>query len=198
MKCFLHIFTTAVLSSAISLVNAAPFPDHPIKLIVPFTAGGNVDISARTIAQGLTEQLGQSIIVENKPGANTMIGTDFVAKSPADGYTLLLAGAEGLAINPNNTHLLTDYGTYYMVQYYALQPIDEKSASKNEVFDLDVPMGEQTENLARQKALENAGMIRAGKFPLSLHVDGKYPECSDYCSFRFVCRHPQGFKNTIY
>ena len=75
---------------------------------------------------------------------------------------------------------------------------DKKSSSKNEVFDLDVPMGEQTENLARQKALENAGMIRAGKFPLSLHVDGKYPECSDYCSFRFVCRHPQGFKNTIY
>lgn len=75
---------------------------------------------------------------------------------------------------------------------------DKKSSSKNEVFDLDVPMGEQTENLARQKALENAGMIRAGKFPLSLHVDGKYPECSDFCSFRFVCRHPQGFKNIIY
>jgi tripartite-type tricarboxylate transporter receptor subunit TctC len=101
MKLFQYIFSSILLSCSISLVNAAPFPDHPIKLIVPFTAGGNVDISARTIAQGLTEQLGQSIIVENKPGANTMIGTDFVAKSPADGYTLLLAGAEGLAINPH-------------------------------------------------------------------------------------------------
>ena len=89
MKLFHYFFSGLLLSSAIGLVNAAPFPDRPIKLIVPFTAGGNVDISARTIAQGLTEQLGQSIIVENKPGANTMIGTDFVAKSPADGYTLL-------------------------------------------------------------------------------------------------------------
>ena len=101
MKLLKNIFSTIFLFSFIHLVNAAPFPDHAIKLIVPFTAGGNVDISARTIAQGLTEQLGQSIIVENKPGANTMIGTDFVAKSQPDGYTLLLAGAEGLAINPH-------------------------------------------------------------------------------------------------
>ena len=112
MRLFQSIFSSILLSSSISLVNAAPFPDHPIKLIVPFTAGGNVDISARTIAQGLTEQLGQSIIVENKPGANTMIGTDFVAKSPADGYTLLLAGAEGLAINPH---------VYKKVNYDALK-----------------------------------------------------------------------------
>ena len=112
MKLFQYIFSGLLFSSAIGLVNAAPFPERPIKLIVPFTAGGNVDISARTIAQGLTEQLGQSIIVENKPGANTMIGTDFVAKSSADGYTLLLAGAEGLAINPH---------VYKKVNYDALK-----------------------------------------------------------------------------
>ena len=101
MKLLKTIFSAVLFFNLIHLVNAAPFPDRAIKLIVPFTAGGNVDISARTIGQGLTEQLGQSIIVENKPGANTMIGTDFVAKSQPDGYTLLLAGAEGLAINPH-------------------------------------------------------------------------------------------------
>lgn len=105
---FLFLFLAASIASS----HAAPFPDHSIRLIVPFTAGGNVDISARTIAQGLTEQLGQSIIVENKPGANTMIGTDYVAKAPADGYTLLLAGAEGLAINPH---------VYKKVNYDALK-----------------------------------------------------------------------------
>jgi tripartite-type tricarboxylate transporter receptor subunit TctC len=112
MKLLKTIFSAVLFLNLIHLVNAAPFPDRAIKLIVPFTAGGNVDISARTIAQGLTEQLGQSIIVENKPGANTMIGTDFVAKSLPDGYTLLLAGAEGLAINPH---------VYKKVNYDALK-----------------------------------------------------------------------------
>jgi tripartite-type tricarboxylate transporter receptor subunit TctC len=112
MKLIKLISTSLLLVASIGSSHAAPFPDHAISLIVPFTAGGNVDISARTIAQGLTEQLGQSIIVENKPGANTMIGTDFVAKSPADGYTLLLAGAEGLAINPH---------VYKKVNYDALK-----------------------------------------------------------------------------
>jgi tripartite-type tricarboxylate transporter receptor subunit TctC len=112
MKLIKTIFSAVLFLNLIHLVNAAPFPDRAIKLIVPFTAGGNVDISARTIAQGLTEQLGQSIIVENKPGANTMIGTDFVAKSLPDGYTLLLAGAEGLAINPH---------VYKKVNYDALK-----------------------------------------------------------------------------
>ncbi len=112
MKLLKLITASLFLTSSIGASYAAPFPDHAIRLIVPFTAGGNVDISARTIAQGLTEQLGQSIIVENKPGANTMIGTDYVAKSPADGYTLLLAGAEGLAINPH---------VYKKVNYDALK-----------------------------------------------------------------------------
>jgi tripartite-type tricarboxylate transporter receptor subunit TctC len=112
MKITQLICSCAFLCSFISPAFAATFPDHPIRLIVPFTAGGNVDISARTIAQGLTEQLGQSIIVENKPGANTMIATEFVAKAPGDGYTLLLAGAEGLAINPH---------VYKKVNYDALK-----------------------------------------------------------------------------
>lgn len=112
MKLLKLISAYLFLAVSFGQSHAAPFPDHPIRLIVPFTAGGNVDISARTIAQGLTEQLGQSIIVENKPGANTMIGTDYVAKSPADGYTLLLAGAEGLAINPH---------VYKKVNYDALK-----------------------------------------------------------------------------
>ena len=155
MKCFLHILTTLVLSSAISLVNAAPFPDHPIKLIVPFTAGGNVDISARTIAQGLTEQLGQSIIVENKPGANTMIGTDFVAKSPADGYTLLLAGAEGLAINPH---------VYKKVNYDALKDFSAVGVVGSFPFALVVSPKLNVSNLAEFIEYTKA---RPGKFNFS-------------------------------
>ena len=77
------------------------FPDHPVRLVVAFTAGGNADIVARTVAQGMSEQLGQPVVIENEPGANAMIGAEAVARAPADGYTLLQATAETHAINPH-------------------------------------------------------------------------------------------------
>jgi tripartite-type tricarboxylate transporter receptor subunit TctC len=100
VKFIQYVLATLAITIA-SLSHSAPFPDKPIRLIVPFTAGGNVDNSARTISQGLSEQLGQSMIVDNKPGANTLIGTEFVARANPDGYTLLLGTPESLAINPH-------------------------------------------------------------------------------------------------
>jgi tripartite-type tricarboxylate transporter receptor subunit TctC len=70
---------------------AQDYPNRPIKIIVPFSAGGAVDGPTRALAQQLSKQLGQQVVVENKPGAGATIGTDLVAKAPADGYTLLLA-----------------------------------------------------------------------------------------------------------
>jgi tripartite-type tricarboxylate transporter receptor subunit TctC len=69
---------------------AQAYPSRPVKIIVPFATGGPADNYARFIAQRLTETLGQSFVVDNKPGAGSVIGTDVAAKSPADGYTLLL------------------------------------------------------------------------------------------------------------
>jgi len=100
VKFIQYVLATLAITIA-SLSHSAPFPDKPIRLIVPFTAGGNVDNSARTISQSLSEQLGQSVIVDNKPGANTLIGAEFVARSNPDGYTLLLGTPESLAINPH-------------------------------------------------------------------------------------------------
>lgn len=74
-------------------VHAQAYPSKPIKFIVPFTPGGSTDTSARILAEGLTRLLGQQVIVENKPGGRTIIGTEIVAKSPADGYTVLYAPA---------------------------------------------------------------------------------------------------------
>lgn len=69
---------------------ALAFPDKPVRIIVPYPAGGATDVSARIVAERLGAAWGQSIVVENKPGAAGAIGTDLVAKSPADGYTVLL------------------------------------------------------------------------------------------------------------
>ena len=78
---------------------AQAFPARPIKIVVPYTPGGPTDIPARLVGQKLSEQLGQPVIIDNKPGAGGNIGADAVAKAPADGYTLLLV-TTGHAINP--------------------------------------------------------------------------------------------------
>lgn len=78
----------------------AAWPDKPLRLVVPYAAGGFTDILARLLATGMTDKLGQPVVVDNRPGASTMLGADIVAKSPADGHTLLMATTSTLSTNP--------------------------------------------------------------------------------------------------
>ncbi len=80
---------------------AQSYPNKPIRLVVPFTPGGSTDILARAIGQELTKAWGQSVVIENVAGAGGSIGADKVAKSPADGYTLLMGHIGTLAVNPS-------------------------------------------------------------------------------------------------
>jgi tripartite-type tricarboxylate transporter receptor subunit TctC len=78
----------------------AEYPDRPIRLIIPFAAGGATDILGRSVADFLGKEFKQSIIVENKPGANTVVAAELVANAAPDGYTLLIAAASTLVLNP--------------------------------------------------------------------------------------------------
>jgi tripartite-type tricarboxylate transporter receptor subunit TctC len=90
------VIIACLLSSA---VQAQDYPARPIRLIVPVGPGGGTDILARHMAQKMTERLRASVVVENRPGAGSIIGTDYVAKSPADGYTLLVGGIFNMVMN---------------------------------------------------------------------------------------------------
>ncbi|MES2509930.1 MAG: tripartite tricarboxylate transporter substrate binding protein [Pseudomonadota bacterium] len=94
--------TLLSLALAASLAHAqtAPWPAKPIRLVVTFPAGGSSDAAARIVAPRLAERLGQPVVVDNRPGAGGGLGLDLVAKSPADGYTIVLASAGGLTANP--------------------------------------------------------------------------------------------------
>lgn len=98
-----HAFVLAIAAFTTSVAFAQqqqPFPDKPIRLVVPFAPGGGTDMIARTIGLGMSKELGQSVVIENKPGAGTIIGTETVAKSPADGYTVVIA-TFAHAVNPS-------------------------------------------------------------------------------------------------
>ncbi|MNX30164.1 Tripartite tricarboxylate transporter family receptor [compost metagenome] len=102
---FAWLSAKAVAATALTMASLcapqahAAFPDRPLRIVVPFTPGGGTDIVARQLAKGLTEELGESVIVENRPGGSTIIGTENVAKSPPDGYSLLMA-TFAHAVNP--------------------------------------------------------------------------------------------------
>src|SRR3954471_4923433 len=90
--------------AALSVCVAAPlcaqtFPNKPIRMLVAYAPGGGTDILARTIAQAMSEDLGQPVVVENKPGAGSQLATDIVAKAAPDGYTILM-GTIAHSINP--------------------------------------------------------------------------------------------------
>ena len=96
LKSYVYVLAFGLLASG--LAHAQPFPSKPIKIVVPFGAGGVADLTARTVAQKLSESLGQPVVIDNKPGAGGVVAGDTVAKSEPDGYTLLLM-SNGTAVS---------------------------------------------------------------------------------------------------
>ena len=101
---FLHAITACSVALAAAAISpsawAQAYPSKPIKLVVPFAAGGATDVVARTLGEKLQARTGQAVVIDNKPGASSMIGADAVAKASADGYTLLVSGSSTYSVVP--------------------------------------------------------------------------------------------------
>ena len=90
-----------LIASAATLASAQSFPNKPIRVVVPYPAGGPIDMTTRPMAQKLSDAMGVTVVVDNRGGANGMIGTDNVAKSPADGNSLVVASGGAFSIGPH-------------------------------------------------------------------------------------------------
>ena len=122
-------------------VPAQTYPTRPVKIIIPYAAGGGADAAARLLASGLGRELGQSFIVESRPGANTAIAAAAVAKSPADGYTLLLTGSATMSINPLVVDKLpydpvADFSPISMVSHSPFMVVANSELGVNTLEDL--------------------------------------------------------------
>lgn len=101
ISALLFALSACVAALMATSAQAQPYPSKSARIIFPYAAGGDVEQGVRPVADYLSRSLGQSFVVESRPGASTLIGTEAVAKSPADGYTLLFTGTSTFAINPS-------------------------------------------------------------------------------------------------
>src|ERR1700712_5222214 len=111
----------AIVLAGANDASAQAWPNHPIRMIVPYTPGGYTDLMARLVGQKISEALGQPVIFENKPGANAIIGTDVVAKAAPDGYTIgtvIAAHAANATLNPK-----LPYDTLKDITYVSLMSV---------------------------------------------------------------------------
>src|SRR3954471_4168216 len=97
MKRILFAF---VALAASFVASAQPYPARPVKIVAPFAPGGSADTLGRLVAQKLTEQLKENFVIENRPGAGGVLGSELVAKAPADGYTLVVSGVASHVLAP--------------------------------------------------------------------------------------------------
>ena len=155
------------LAAALAPAAAAAYPDKPIRLIVPYAPGGTTDVLGRAIAEQLRKELGQPVIVDNKPGGNTGIGAQALAGSPPDGYTLLLATAATVILNPLlNAKLAYDPAQLVPVARVAVTPLVI-------VVRADAPMRTLADLVAKAKA--QPGQLNYGSTGIgsSLHLAGE-------------------------
>ena len=136
-----HHAVLAALVIATTTAFAQGYPEKPLRLVVPYPPGGNIDITARAISPGLAELLGQSVVVDNRSGAGGTIGADHVAKGPADGYTILVGSSGTLTVAPslytkNPYHPVRDFAPISFVSTVPLVLVVHPSVPAKSVKEL--------------------------------------------------------------
>ena len=135
----------AALLAGVSLTLAvhaqAPYPNKPIRVVVPFAPGGATDIMARVVSKRLGEILGQTLVIDNKPGGNTALGADLVAKAPADGYTVLFTNDATFVLNPIlspqlNYNVARDFAPVATVAYLNLAMVVSSNLPVNNMAEM--------------------------------------------------------------
>jgi tripartite-type tricarboxylate transporter receptor subunit TctC len=162
----MRAYLTAVAGMLMAMTAAAPaqdYPARPVRIVVPFAPAGLNDILARTVAAGLTERLGKQFIVENKTGAGGIVGSELVAKSPPDGYTLLIVSIAH-AVNPALYKLPYD-------PHKAFAPISIFASSPNALaINPDLPAKNLKEFIALAKSKPGDIQYGSGGVGGSLHL----------------------------
>ncbi len=165
-----RFFATVLTAVAVAALSPAPagaqtYPDKPVRVIVPFGAGGTTDIMGRILAQKLSDSLGQRFVVENRAGAGGNVGSAMVAKAPADGYTLGMGTVSSHAINPN---------LYVIMPYDNLKdfaPISLMITQPNAlVINPSVPAKTVTELVAALKAKPDGYSYASSGIGTSIHM----------------------------
>ena len=170
--CLMRTLSAAVLAATASLVAPAAalaqnYPDKPIRMVLPFPPGGVTDLLARALAEKLSPRLGQPVIIDNRPGAGTILASDLVARAPADGYTLLLA-ASSLGTAP----LLYDKVSYDAIKSFA--PVTQVASVVHVlVVNQHLPMKSVADLIAYAKA--NPGKLNYASTGsgTSTHLEGE-------------------------
>jgi tripartite-type tricarboxylate transporter receptor subunit TctC len=159
--------TLFVISNAQTNAYAADYPNHPVRVIVGYPAGGSTDILARIFGQYLSEKLGQNFIVENKPGAGNNIGTETVAKAAPDGYTILL-------VNPANAINATLYKKLNFVFLKDIDPVAGFIRVPNVMeVNPEVPVKTVAELIAYVKANPDKINVASSGNGTSIHLSGE-------------------------
>ncbi len=163
------LLLSAAIASLCAFSAAAAFPERPIRLIVPYPPGGNIDITARTIAPGMSEALGVQILVDNRGGAGGTIGSELAAKAPPDGYTLLMGStgtlATAKALYPKlGFEPLKDFAYTSLVSSVALVAITIPS----------LPARDLKEFIALLKARPGGVTMASAGIGTSNHLTGEY------------------------
>jgi len=162
------VLLVVTIAAAMSAMAQSSYPVRPIRLIVPYPPGGSTDLLGRTVGERLAERLGQQVVIDNRGGASTMIGAEIAARSPADGYTLLVATVTTLAVN----RVLTRKLPYDPVRDF--EPVSMLAAQPYILaLNPGVPATSVSQLIAYAKTVPGKlGMASAG-FGTSTHLAGE-------------------------